>query len=473
MDSKTSEIKTFSSDEHEEWIQSDIGYILFSMGSSSFQCGYASIEYPMIIIPCIVGRPKYEAVLPPCLQIGVQIGDEAQRHRSVLHLVSPIQHGLVTDWDACEKIWRHSIDREIRGRHLPDRCVVIMVTVPPLQPKAQQQKLRRLLFEKFQFPHVVLKEESELILLASGKTTGIVVSSGSGVTFVAPFYQGYSLQQGVRRLDVGGDDLTTYLERLLTPKYPDVHHNTNLVEKIKHQMCYVNRLPLLVPMEMSFETRIKSFKVGTFLFTMPDGNVLRMSQSDCSQCGEAVFHPSLMGADFPGLHQLIDASIRTCDLEIWSELFGAVILAGGNTVMQGLGDRLVQELEKLAPQGVRVAVVGLDRRGIQASVWVGGAISAKQGGLYGRLDRKDGKEEWEKEQDRQSIAQEKELQATVVVGCMVRRVGGGIGFKLPLFLLRHVWEFIHVCPERYLRTGEMVGEHSWWGSCLKAHIHNL
>jgi actin-related protein len=36
------------------------------------------------------------------------VGEEAQSKHGVLTLWYPIQHGVVTDWDDMELIWRHA-----------------------------------------------------------------------------------------------------------------------------------------------------------------------------------------------------------------------------------------------------------------------------------------------------------------------------------------------------------------------------
>ncbi|KAL7411081.1 actin-related protein [Mrakia frigida] len=365
--------------------------IVIDNGTGTIKAGFAGQDHPKCFFPTCVGRPKHPRVMAGAVSGDQFIGRKAQELRGLLKLNWPMEGGVVKDWDDMERIWSWVYSEEL-GTLSEEHPVLL--TEAPLNPRQNRDMAAQIFFETFNVPALFTSVQAVLALYSSGRTTGIVLDSGDGVTHAVPVYEGFSMPHAIRRVDIAGRDITHHLQLLLRKSGSNLSTSAEMetVRTIKEKSCYVALNPAKEEKELlasssaaaaagtsskggaGGDSRIAGGgRSGVEEFRLPDGRVIKLG-SERYRAPEILFNPELIGQESVGVHQLVVDSISRADLDLRRSLFSNVVLSGGTTLCKGFGDRLLNEVKKIALKDIKIKIYAPPER--KYSTWIGGSILA-------------------------------------------------------------------------------------------------
>ncbi|TVU04269.1 hypothetical protein EJB05_50154, partial [Eragrostis curvula] len=343
----------------------DLPPIVIDNGSHMVKAGFAGQKSPKAVFWSIVGHPRSSFKL----QKEAYVGDDVHANRGLLTLNYPVEEGVVMNWGDMEKIWHHTFYNIL---HVVPEERPVLLTEAPLNPKANRLKMTAVMFETFNIPAMFVGIQAVLALYSSGRTTGIVIESGDGVSQVVPIYEGYPIPHATRRSNLTtGCELTHRLMKLLDERGKfelSSYSKREIVMDIKEKLAYV---------ALHYKEELDKAKCSSSMdesYELPDGQVITILGEDRIRCPEVLFDPRSVDMEGIGIHEATHESIMKCDMDIRKELYGNIVLSGGSTMFEGFADRLSNEITALAPTSMEIQVVAPSER--KYSVWLGGSILA-------------------------------------------------------------------------------------------------
>ncbi|GAV55603.1 hypothetical protein ZYGR_0AV02350 [Zygosaccharomyces rouxii] len=343
--------------------------VVIDNGSAILKAGYSGEDRPNFLEHSIVGLPR-QGYVNDASKDDTFVGNSAQERRGILQLRHPIDHGIVENWNDMELIWSYMFKDKLKLKDIDEHPVLI--TEAPLNPESNRDEISNVLFETFGVQALYVANPAVLSLYASGKVTGCVLECGDGYSCSVPVYKGYTLKSGIKRVDLGGRDLTEQLQlqlRRSTGLSFTTSGEMELVRLIKEKSCYVAVEPDMEEAKCSYGGDQIGMK-----FKLPDGKFITLSK-DRFQVPEVLFQPSMISSELSSIAEIVWQAISKLDIDLRPQMWSDILLSGGTTMLKGFGNRLVQELDRLNQSKSKVKIWAPPER--KYTSWIGGSILAE------------------------------------------------------------------------------------------------
>lgn len=259
--------------------------VVIDNGSGIIKSGFAGENAPRYIYSSSVGRSTAHGFgNDKCF-----FGNEK---RPALKLSYPIERGFIKNWEDVQLLWHNVYDNDLK---VTPESRPVFLTESTLNPTSNREKMVELFMENFHVPALYVANSATMSMFAAGKTTGIVLECGAGVSTCVPMYDGVSMPATNTRLNLGGNDVTEYLMRVLSSNF-----SFDEINSLKESSAYV---------APNYDEEVALSKDRTF-HELPDKNVISLGNEKFT-CAEGFFRPSIFSMNMPeeGVQKLVQDSI--------------------------------------------------------------------------------------------------------------------------------------------------------------------
>jgi actin len=195
-----------------------------------------------------------------------------------------------------------------------------MITESAVASHADRSKWAEMLFESYRVPSIYIANSSSLSLFASGRTTGLVVECGAGITSSVPVFEGLALQHAATTINYAGQDVSQNLKALLGDN--DVTIDLGYARMLKERLSYVR------PGGSS-----SSLDGGKVNFSLPDGTDVLVNKGIFGECSEKLFFNSAVEPN--GMVHQVYETLQLCDDSLQKDLANNVVISGGTSMLPG------------------------------------------------------------------------------------------------------------------------------------------
>ncbi|PIA42406.1 hypothetical protein AQUCO_02000095v1 [Aquilegia coerulea] len=399
--------------------------VVLDNGAGYIKAGIGGDRDPKIVVPNCIGKPSSSKkfLLP----------DQLQSHDDLtsVSIRRPFDRGYLINPDLQKEIWSHLFKSLL---HINPNNSSLLLVEPLFNLSSIQRSIDELVFEDLGFRSLFVADSPSLVHLyeASRRPDGLIsraqcsliVDCGFSFTHAAPVLQNFTINHGVKRLDLGGKALTNYLKELVSYRSINVMDETFLIDEVKEKLCFVS---LDVDRDLQIARKTGKDNLFKCMYVLPDGithtkgfikdpneaqryhslqdyssTLLPGTNEEVGQLEisektedrkkidltknefhltnerflvpEMLFRPADLGMNQAGLAECIVRAVNSCHPHLHPVLYESIILTGGSTLFPRFAERLKRELRSLVPDDYQVKITTQEDPIL--GVWRGGSLLA-------------------------------------------------------------------------------------------------
>lgn len=222
--------------------------VVLDNGGGLIKAGFGGDRDPISVAPNCLARPLSSGGGSKKWLIADELLSPTADLTSA-SLRRPIDRGYLVNPDLQREVW----DRLLLRNAAVDPASSSLLLVEPLfNPPALQRSADELVFEDLGFRSLFVADAPSLVHLyeasrrpaadlAARAQCSLVVDCGFSFTHAAPVVQNFTLNYGVKRLDLGGKALTNYLKELISYRSINVMDETFIIDDAKEKLCFVSQ----------------------------------------------------------------------------------------------------------------------------------------------------------------------------------------------------------------------------------------
>ncbi|MEE9377305.1 MAG: actin family protein [Candidatus Lokiarchaeia archaeon] len=325
--------------------------LIIDVGTAYTKVGYAGEESPRFTFPTIIGTEKYHHAIENSSE--VYVGNAALEMRGILSIHHPLQRGVVLDWNNFYSILDYIFFRLFKTVDLT-KCSVLYIENLFIQPDVKNF-VAQLMFDRYNVHRLMMVPTPILSIFSVGLTTGLLIESGEGITFVAAIVDGRIQQESIRKVDLSGVDVMHYLKNMLLQEGLDniASYPPEILNEIKERHCYV-----IPDKDTPPESKVYDLQ-------MHDGTIVKVPQHVLYNPPEILFQPNIISSNTLSITEAVLSSLQGVDRRYWKDLLSRIVFSGGNLSYQGFKKRFEYDLGVCIPQlGVIPGSFDLSKRAL-------------------------------------------------------------------------------------------------------------